>query len=103
MEKYLIFLVLAAFVGASYLRHRMSRSRTSDLTAIERYINSNNLRVVEITQNGNHWRYWLRGNLLLSNVARIYLVTAESSDGALSTIHMAFDPIDNPTEPKILK
>ena len=103
MEYSAILLVLAVFAGAIYLRWRWSRATSSDFEAIETYARSRNLRVIEVDQSGNHWRYWLRGKLLLSNVARIFIVTVEGVNGARSKLHVAFDPVSGSRGLKLLQ
>jgi len=49
------------------------------------------LRIISIEQRYNQWPYWLRGHLLLSNVARIFVITAESKEGGTRELHVAFD------------
>jgi hypothetical protein len=89
---YGLVMVLILIGAVAYYTGRMSRSRPSDVEAIETYAKSKNLRVVSVSQNNGRWRYWLRGRLLLSNLARTFIVVAESPDGARHEIHVAFDP-----------
>src|SRR5262245_44366995 len=98
-----VFVVLLIFLGALYLRRRWSRATASDFRAIRAYAQSRNLQILEIVQSGNHWRYWLRGNLLLSNVARIFVVTVENPGGQRRKLHVAFDPIGGSRELKLLQ
>jgi len=67
----------------------------SQRSAIEDYASSKGLRVVEVIESGNHWFYWLRGKLLLSNIARIFVVDVEAIDGSRHRIHVAFEPWGN--------
>lgn len=86
-------IVVALFIGALIWRRRLSRPRQSDYEAIEAYARSNGFRVCEIGATGAHWRHWLRGNLLLSNISRTYLVSVEDSEGKRKDLHVAFDPL----------
>jgi hypothetical protein len=54
-------------------------------------VESKGMRVVSVAHNVNPWYYWIRGKLLLSNAARIYVALAESQHGQRRTIHIAFD------------
>ena len=82
-----IFLVVWLCLG------RILKSRPSDYAAIETFAASKGTKVISIKRNDNHWRYWLRGKLLLSNISRIFIVTVEASDGARREFHLAFDPL----------
>ena len=64
----------------------------SELAAINDYAASRSLHIERISIHGNHWYYWLRGKLWLSNIASIYIVAAQSLDGVQHHIHVAFDP-----------
>ena len=81
---------------------RPPASRSSDLAAIDAFAASKALRVISVTENGNHWYYWLRGKLLLSNLARIFVVVGEAVDGSRRQIHVAFDPLSSSKELKVL-
>jgi hypothetical protein len=94
--------VLILFIGSLYFRWRISLPRQSDLDAIETYARSRGLKISEIHAGADHWRYWLRGNFLLSNVARIYVIEAIAPDGKRMAIHAAIDPM-NPGELKVLQ
>ena len=78
----------------SSLRHQRSgipKPDPQDLAKIRAIVESKGLRVVSIAHNVNPWYYWIRGKLLVSNVARIYVALAESQEGKRRTIHIAFD------------
>lgn len=94
--------VLALFVGALFLRLRTSRSRQSDFDAIETYARSMGLQISEISEGGNHWRYWLQGHVLLSNIARTFVIKAMTPDGKYQEIHVAIDPM-SPGALKVLQ
>jgi hypothetical protein len=87
-----LLLFLAIFAGVVLFRYRSQRPRSADFEAIQDYMQSRQLRTVSIEQPNNHWRYWLRGKLRLSNLARTFVVVAENADGARREIHIAFDP-----------
>ena len=98
--KYLPAIVVAAlFLGVLYLRWGTSRPRLSDFDAIETYATAKGLRINRIREGGNHWRYWLRGHVLLSNVARTYVIYGTTLDGKRQEIHVAV----NPMSPDVLK
>ena len=61
----------------------------ADLAAIDAYAASNEFRVAAVTEGENHWYYWLRGKIFLSNIARIFVVTAEDLKGTQRQIHIA--------------
>jgi hypothetical protein len=84
-------LVLAIFAAAQWLALYLSKTRPSDIAAIEAYAEAHSLRVISVRRFDNHWRYWLRGKLLLSNVARIFIVVAESAESGRRELHIAFD------------
>jgi hypothetical protein len=93
MDMSYAFLAFAAvFVGVMFLQSRVRRARPADFEAMRAYVQSRGLRVVAIQQNNNHWRYWLRGRIRLSNLARTFVLVADSPDGMRSEIHFAFDP-----------
>jgi hypothetical protein len=46
-----------------------------------------------VATSGNHWRYWLRGKLTLSNIARMYVVDATNEAGQTRRLHLALDPM----------
>jgi hypothetical protein len=94
--------VLALFAAALYSRWRTSQPRQSDFDAIETYTTANGLRVKKISIGGNHWRYWLRGHVLLSNIARTYIIDGTTLDGKHLEIHVAVDPL-SPGELKVLQ
>jgi len=97
-----LIVVLVLFAGACYLDWKTSKPRKSDFDAIEAYAAANGLTVSKIGEGGNHWRYWLGGHVLLSNIARIYVVNASTVDGGRREIHVAFDPL-RPGALKILQ
>jgi hypothetical protein len=90
--KYLpAILVLLAFIAALVFGARSSKARPSDFEAIEAFAKVRALRIVSVEQRYNPWPYWLRGRLLLSNMARIFVVTANSDEGGRRELHVAFD------------
>ncbi|TLY51716.1 MAG: hypothetical protein E6K53_06495 [Gammaproteobacteria bacterium] len=102
MEYAPLIAALTIFLGALYLRWRISRPRQSDFDAIETYATTKGLRVDKILKSKNYWRYFLRGHVLLSNVARVYVINASTFDGARREIHVAIDPV-SPGALKILQ
>ena len=86
-------LILAILFGAAYIRGRLMRPRPSDLGDIRALLDSRGLRFLKSREAGDQWRYWLRGKLLLSNVARIFVVDVEDAQGQRKEIHIAFDPM----------
>ena len=103
MEYAFPIVILSVLAVVVYVRRRMSRSRKSDFESIERFASSRSLRVVEISQNDNHWRYWLRGKFTLSNLARVFVLVAEDADGVRHEIHLAFDPLSGSKDPRVLQ
>jgi len=91
--------VVFFFAGAFYLAWRTSRPRQSAFDAIKKYVNALGLRVEKISDGRNHWHYWLRGHLRLSNIARTYVIHATSPYCAHEQIHVAIDPLS----PGVLK
>ncbi|SRR5260221_8172017 len=100
--QYTIIIVLIAFAVIAFFGRRAAKPRESDFEAIDAYARSRNLRVVKVANSSNHWRYWARGRLLLSNLSRVYIVTAESASGSPLEIHIAFDPLSGADKPKVL-
>jgi hypothetical protein len=98
-----LLLILAFLAGALYFGWRTSVPRKGDFDAIEAYARSRGLQVSEVRAANNHWRYWLRGKLSLSNLARIYIVTAKTASGACTEIHMAVDPISRSSALTVLE
>ncbi len=85
-------LVLLAFIAALRFSARISKAKPSDFEAIEAFVKARALRVISIEQRYDSWPYWLRGHLSLSNIARIFVVTAESDlGGGRKEFHVAFD------------
>jgi hypothetical protein len=84
-------LILLAFVAAFQFSARISKARPSDFEAIHELANARALRIISIEQRYNQWPYWLRGQLFLSNIARIFVVTVESKDGRSRELHVAID------------
>jgi hypothetical protein len=102
MEYVPLIVVLALFAGAHYWGWKISQPRQSDFDAINTYAAANGLKVSKISISGNHWRYWLRGHVLLSNIARIYVINASTLDGKHQEIHVAVDPM-SPGALKVLQ
>jgi hypothetical protein len=75
-----------------FQRRRTADPLPQDLAAISALTTSRNVRIVSVTRHEDPWYYWLRGKLLISNMARFCVVVTESADGARSEIHVAFDP-----------
>ena len=87
-----IVLVLLAFIAAHRFAAKIAKAKPSDFEAIEAFVKARALRVISIEQRYNQWPYWLRGHLRLSNIARIFVVTAESHLGVgRREFHVAFD------------
>jgi len=72
---------------------RRAQNKPLDLAEINALVASKSLRVISITENDNHWYYWLRGNLFISNLAHFFVVVAQAADGTRREIHVAFDPL----------
>lgn len=90
--QFVLFLGFCVFFGTIlYLRYRLTSPRSSDFEAIDELMNARCLRLLTVTNENNYWRYWIRGRLLLSNCARIYVILAEDSTGKRREIHVAFD------------
>jgi len=75
-----------------FQRRRIADPRPEDLAAINTFAASRNVRIVSVTRHDDPWYYWLRGKLLVSNLARFCVVVTESAEGARSEVHVAFDP-----------
>jgi len=71
---------------------RSAQPQPEDLAAITAFASSRNARVVSVTRHDDPWYYWLRGKLLISNLARFCVVVMESASGSRSEVHLAFDP-----------
>ena len=84
-----VFVVIA--IGMMFLIRFFTKPRPGDFESIRDFVASRGRQVVSITKHNNYCRYWLRGNIRLSNVARLYLVIAQSSDGSRHEIHTAID------------
>jgi hypothetical protein len=85
-----------------YERNPRQEPTPLESAAINDYAESRGLQVERISAHGNHWYYWLRGILRLSNIASIYIVTAQSPDRAQHQIHVAFDPMFEPKQLQVL-
>ena len=72
---------------------RRAQTKPADLQEINAFVASRSLRAISINENDNHWYYWLRGNLFISNLAHFFVVVAQAADGTRREIHVAFDPL----------
>lgn len=70
------------------------------LAAIRDYAASRSLEIESVADHSNHWWYWLRGMLFLSNLSRVYILLAKSADGHHLEIHLAFDPLAEGKSPR---
>jgi hypothetical protein len=88
-----VFLALFPFWIALvlYSYFRLRRSRPSDYEAIDDMLKARSLQRIAVTKHYDLLRYWIRGYLSLSNVARFYIVTADEQNGSRREIHVAFD------------
>ena len=75
-----------------FQQRHSAQPQPEDLAAIEAIAASRSARIVSIARHDNPWYYWLRGKLLISNMARFCVVVIESSSGKRSEVHVAFDP-----------
>ena len=80
-------------IGLRKFQERHSaQPQPEDLAAIEAFAASRSARIVSVARHDDPWYYWLRGKLLISNMARFCVVTIEASSGERSEVHVAFDP-----------
>ena len=98
-----VVLVLLAFVAVFRFGARASKARPSDFEAIEAFAKARALRIVSIEQRYNPWPYWLTGHLGLSNLARIFIVTAASDEAGCREFHVAFDIWRNSRDIQLLQ
>jgi hypothetical protein len=91
MEYVVLALVALGAVALLCVWGYLKTSRPSDYEAINDLVAGRGLRTVSVSRDDAYWRYWLRGRLLLSNCARVYVVVAEAPGGARQEIHVAFD------------
>jgi hypothetical protein len=75
-----------------FQERRSAQPQPADLAAIEAFAASRSARIVSVARHDDPWYYWLRGKLLISNMARFCVVVIESSAGDRSEVHVAFDP-----------
>ena len=102
MEYVILAIVPLLIAGQIYLIYRFTKSRPSDYGSINAMLNARSLKKIAVTRgNNNFFRYWIRG-YGLSNVARIYIVTAEEQDGSRREIHVAFDDWSSNGELQVL-
>ena len=80
-------------MAALRFQARSLKARPSDFEAIEVFAKARALHVISIEQRYNPWPYWLRGHLLISNLARIFVVTADSGEGGRRELHVVFDSL----------
>lgn len=74
-----------------YQRSGSAPPAAEDVAEIEGYAASKGMRVISLAQNLSPWPYWLRGKLFLSNIARIFIATAEDPNGRRHQIHLAIN------------
>lgn len=91
MEYVVLALVGLGAVALFGVWCHLKRSRPSDYGAINELVAGRGLQTLSVTRDDTYWRYWLRGRLLLSNCARVYVVVAEAPGGARQEIHVGFD------------
>ena len=104
MYSTLWFIIIAVvFVAIAAFASRVTKPRESDLGAIRLFIDRHHLHLRDVKQTFNYWRYWSGGNLLLSNISRVFVVTAAREDGQVVEYHLAFDPLSQSAEPRLLK
>jgi len=89
-------------MSSKYERKPSQEPTPSESAAIHDFAASRGFRVGRISVQGNHWYYWLRGHFRLSNIASIYVVSAQSADGTPHQIHVAFDPIFKSKQLRVL-
>jgi hypothetical protein len=75
-----------------FQERRSAQPQPEDLATIEAFAASRSARIVSVARHDDPWYYWLRGKLLISNMARFYIVMIESSSGEEFEGHVAFDP-----------
>jgi hypothetical protein len=76
-----------------FQERRSAQPQPEDLATIEAFAASRSARIVSVARHDDPWYYWLRGKLLISNMARFYIVMIESSSGEEFEGHVAFDPL----------
>jgi hypothetical protein len=86
-----LFGAIVLFIVADRARRNFAKARASDYAAIEEFAAARSLRIISVCRNDNHWRYWLRGKLSLSNVARVFIVVVEPAGVGRRELHIAFD------------
>ena len=60
-----------------------------ELAAVRAFAAARHLQVISLRPNANHWYYWIRGKLTLSNLASMYIVTVDGGDGKQREIHLS--------------
>jgi hypothetical protein len=60
-----------------------------DLAAVSAFAASQELHIISLRPNDNHWYYWIRGKLMLSNLASMYVITVNTRAGMQREIHIA--------------
>ena len=98
-----LVLVLAILVAALRLRLYFSKTRPSDIAAIDAYAAAHSLRVISVRRSNYYWRYLLSGKAFLSNVARVFIVVVESAESARRELHVAFDNWGRSGEMQVLQ
>jgi hypothetical protein len=99
---YVILAIIPLLIaGQIYLISRFTKSRPSDYESIDAMLKARSLQKIAVTKDNNYFRYWIRG-LGLSNVARIYIVTAAEQNGSRREIHVAFDDWSSSGELQVL-
>jgi nicotinamide mononucleotide adenylyltransferase len=98
-----LVLALAIFAAALRLRLYFSKTRPSDIAAIDAYAVAHSLRVISVRRSNNYWRYLLRGKAFLSSVARVFIVVMESAESARRELHVAFDNWGGAGEMQVLQ
>ena len=98
-----LIILIAAFVLIGVVTHCANKTRPSDLDAISEFAHLHQLRDTNVRRSYNHWRYWIGGRPLLSNISRIFVLTGTTHDGSVIEYHLAFDPLAADTKPQMLQ
>jgi 1-aminocyclopropane-1-carboxylate deaminase/D-cysteine desulfhydrase-like pyridoxal-dependent ACC family enzyme len=73
-----------------FKQHSGSAAPPADELAVVRaFAAARELKVVSLRPSHNHWYYWLRGKLTLSNLASMYVITVDANNGEQREIHLA--------------
>ena len=89
------FFLLFVCSAIAFSYWRSVRDLPAHRSAIDDFAKLRGLRTISVTRSYNHFRFLFRG-IILSNLARLYRVAVEDTEGNHADIYVAFDSLFGP-------